>query len=287
MQLAYLLVLILLPNSAISEESTPCEDGSDCIAENSWHIGLAIGLGGRTNPLVDGDNIPLVVIPDIAYYAESVYFDNGELGWQFTPSTATSLEIFVAPNTEKANFSFWHTANILIPTTAFDSDITIDEPTQSPHRDSISIDEVSSRKWALDAGVRWQWYGDNHHISIALSRDVSGVYNGSHATVKYQYLTTFGDWKISLSPHLKWHSGALSNYYYGISEDDTEIGTLTYEARSGFQFGMSINSGYKINDDWQALFRVSGTQLHSGMTDSPLVEDNSIYSAFAGIAYRF
>lgn len=288
MLLCGLLILTLLSKSAMSEPSVQCDNDHPCIAENSWQIGIAIGLGGRTNPLVDADTIPLIIMPDIAYYAESAYFDNGELGWQFTPSSTTSVELFVSPNIEKANFSFWHSANLLAPASVLDSGNIIDgEPAQGPQQDQVSIDDVQSRKWALDAGVRWQWFAQNHRFSVSVAHDVTNVYEGAHASFKYQYLTQLGDWHMSLSPHVTWHSDGLSDYYYGVRVTDTPLSELTYKASGGFQYGFSLYSAYKIDDHWHGLVRARVTRLHSGMIESPLVEDSNVYSAFAGVAYRF
>ena len=77
-----------------------CDDGQDCIEQGEWQLGIALGAGVRTNPLVDGDNIPLVILPDIAWYGESAYFDNGEAGFQWTLNDTFAHEVFVAPNLE-------------------------------------------------------------------------------------------------------------------------------------------------------------------------------------------
>ena len=286
-----LLVLALFSIPANSEQTLVCDEDASCIAENSWKIGIAIGLGGRTNPLVDGDTIPLLIVPDIAYYAESAYFDNGELGWQLLPSPTTSIEFFVAPNFEQANFSFWHTANLLAPSSlnenSPDPGADGSEPPIGEQPDWISVDDIASRDWAFDAGFRWQWYSDNHHFSVSVAHDASKVYEDAHASIKYQYLTQLKGWHIRISPFLKWYSDGLTDYYYGISERDTQSGEFIYTASGGLQYGLSLYAAYKINANWHGLVRANLTQLHSGMTDSPLVEDNSIYTAFAGFAYRF
>ena len=49
----------------------------------TWHIAVGVGIGIATNPLHGGDDIPLIVLPDLAYYDEHLFFDNGVLGYTF------------------------------------------------------------------------------------------------------------------------------------------------------------------------------------------------------------
>ncbi|WP_395343193.1 MipA/OmpV family protein [Ningiella sp. W23] len=264
-----------------------CDDESFCIEQNSWQVGVAIGIGGRSNPLVDGDAIPYIILPDIAYYGESFYFDNAETGFQFYPSQRTSLEIYVVPNAERANFSFWHPSNIFIPAAGFES---VDDPealSGLSDDQTVSVNDVSTRKWALDAGLRVQWFDGAHNISASIAHDVSGVYQGLHATAQYVFTYTAQDWRLSLSPHVKWVSDELSNYYYGVGSEDTAFPELVYSADAGLQFGLNINGAFQIDEHWQWIATASYIKLHSGMSDSPLVENDYITSAFVGIAYRF
>ena len=47
----------------------------------SWRFGVALGYGERTNPLIQSDDIPIVVDLDIAWFGERWFFDNGDLGF--------------------------------------------------------------------------------------------------------------------------------------------------------------------------------------------------------------
>ena len=290
---AFLFALSAMSSSVV-QASEDCEANAACIEQDSWQIGVAIGIGGRTNPLVDGDTIPFILLPDIAWYGESAYFDNGELGYQWQPTANTSIEAFVVPNFEKANFSFWHVSNLLVPAAAYLNtsstppfQIIDDQQEVEPEDRRLSVDDIESRRWAFDAGVRWQWYRENHHIRLMMARDISSVYDGFHAALEYRYYSHIGDWKVTVAPQLAWKSKALTDYYYGIRSRDSVSQGLQYEASSGFQPGISVHASYPLNKKWHVLTRFSVTKLHEGMTDSPVVEDSTVYSAFAGVAYRF
>ena len=277
-----LLVSLIWSSVAIADD---CNDNDNCIAVNSWQIGIAAGIGGRTNPLVGGDDIPLIILPDIAWYGNSLYFDNGEFGWQWSHESF-SIETFVAPNTEKANFSFWHTSNIFIPAASipYAAPISGDE---TENTIELNIDQIASRKWALDGGIRWQWYGENQQFSVALVHDITSVHRGAQAILNYHYRVPYQDWRFSVNPQLRWVSDKLTDYYYGIDANDTENLALFYTGQAGFQWGVAINATYLVDKHWHWLFRLQTLQLHTGMTDSPIVKRSSTQTAFIGIAYRF
>ena len=283
---ASFLLLALSTRCAYAEQSV-CTDDDACIAPGSWQFGIALGLGGRTNPLVDGDTIPLIVLPDIAWYGETFYFDNGELGAQLARSEHSSVEWFITPNTQKANFTFWHTANILVPAASFTSTPGSESNPDPEAKIDLSVDEVS-RKWAFDTGVRWQWYSGNHHFRASVFTDISGVYKGTHASLEYRYRLYQNDsWLVSISPQITWMSTPLTEYYYGVRKTDTPDQDLLYSATGGVQWGVNTDARYKINAHWRVLVRAGITTLHNGMKDSPLVEDSHVATFFAGFAYRF
>ena len=49
--------------------------------ERSWHFNVALGYGQRSNPLVDGDDIDIYWLADLAWYGQRWFFDNGDIGF--------------------------------------------------------------------------------------------------------------------------------------------------------------------------------------------------------------
>lgn len=278
-------ILLLL----ISLGALACEEEQDCIDQNSWQFGLAIGLGMRTNPLIDGDNIPLIILPDIAWYGESAYFDNGELGFQWVDDNAFAFETFVTFDLERAFFSFWHPDNVLVPSFGFTSDIPESSPNfdQGQQTQRVSIDDIATRKWALNAGMRLHYRHAATEVTLSWQSDISNVHEGHKATLAYQYHWQWDQWRFLLAPRISWKSDNLINYYYGVSARDTVASNQFYTATGGFQPGLGFAASRPINDRWQWLIRADLQKLNSGMSDSPLVEQNNIRSIFVGAGYRF
>ncbi|BFT29413.1 MipA/OmpV family protein [Alteromonas sp. D210916BOD_24] len=286
--LLFLFIFVLFPSWALA-----CDNEAACIEEAKWSVGIAIGVGARTNPLVDGNSIPLVLLPDLAFYDEHVYFDNGELGYQWNTKSHTTTSLFLRPSVERAFFSFWDPANILIPSAAI-SDGNVPPSTPYPPDGEqgnepryISLDEISHRDWTLDTGVRVSWVRDSSDWSLTLAHDALGVYSGYSIEGQYQHYFHWGDWRLAANVMVTYKNNRLINYYYGIDQSDTDDESLWYQAPHSFQVSTGLFASKPINAQWRWLTRLQITAFDSGMSDSPLVSKRHIVNAFVGIGYRF
>jgi MipA family protein len=276
----------------INQPSFACDSGEQCIDANQWEVGLAVGLGGKSNPLVDGDNIPLILLPDIAWYGESAYFDNGELGWQWINTPHTAFVSYLNVDSERAFFSFLHPANIFSSngSISISPEPGLGQPGREPEIKEnldVSLDEIARRNWAIMAGARWYFYLADSEFHLAIEQDISGVHKGQKVEASFHYPWQYLDWQINLQANLIWKSADLVDYYYGVSARDGVDKSQFYQAKAGFQPSISITVAKPINKQWHWLAKASYQRLHNGMTDSPLVNENKVYSLFFGAAYRF
>ena len=64
----------MLVSQASADDSTRTERESRVanqqIDTQQWHLSINTGAGVITNPLHGGDNLPLLVLPEIAFYGE-------------------------------------------------------------------------------------------------------------------------------------------------------------------------------------------------------------------------
>lgn len=290
------LLLLFAPLSFACD--VPADDTVDespeagCVETSRWQIGVALGAGVRTNPLEDGDHIPLVVLPDIAWYGEKAYFDNGELGYQFIDTRQWGAEAYLTIDRERAFFSFWQPANVFVPDLGFAADTpALSGPAISAEpefaRPSVSIDRVASRDWALHAGARVRWYSGSHGLRASWEEDVSNTHDGSKAVFSYSYATEYQGWQFAISPSLIWKSDRLVNYYYGLSSRDNLPLNQFYVAQGGWQPALSVRVVKPLSKRWQFLMFSSYQRLHSSMRNSPLVRSGNIRSIFIGAGYTF
>ena len=277
------LLCLFVPSATLA-----CSGDETCIEKRSWHLGIALGVGVKTNPLVDGDNIPLIILPDIAWYAEQAYFDNGELGYQWLNQSKFAFETFLQLDRESAFFSFLHPANILAPREGF----TPASPDQSVGDTQISlrnlsIDEIASRKWAINGGIRGHYFLSSGEWQLSFQQDISNVHQGQQVGLEYSHRWLWGNFKLGLRIGADWKSNRLIDYYYGVSERDTVLRELYFSGKSGWQPYLSISAQKPINENWSWLANIGYRALPDSLTKSPLVEQDNVSNVFLGIAYRF
>ena len=289
MFLRFLLSLFL--TTSCLQSALACDNKLLCIEEDNWSVGIAFGAGARTNPLVDGDAIPLIVLPDVAWYSDNAYFDNGEFGYQLQLDNEVTAETFVRTNAERAYFVFWHPSNLLIPLESLTDGALPPSPSpgegEVPEPRYISVNDIANRRWTVDAGVRLNWFRDTSRWSFSVVHDALGVYSGYSINGGYQRDFFYKDWTFSTNLSVSYKSDNLIDYYYGISERDTSDQSLWYEASHSIQFTAGLFVSKQINQHWYWLGRYQLTTLGSGMSDSPLVSKRQVTNVFFGIGYRF
>ncbi|XOV79763.1 MAG: MipA/OmpV family protein [Aestuariibacter sp.] len=270
-----------------------------CADVGELELSVAFGAGVRTNPLHTGDNLPLVVVPDIAWYDEHFYLDNTEIGYQWLSSNEFTFETFVSLNGERGHFSRGHASNFFITDGSPGASVIEDgegaepSPTQ-PGQESmgrqtsfLGIDDVAKRDWAIDAGMRLHWYWQENELSIAAYQDVSSVHQGQQLALSYKRSTSLGKWRISSALGITWKSQKLLNYYYGIDERDNVNARWFYKADSGFFPSVRLSVSRELSEHWRLFTYIKYTHLDDAMTESPLVEENETMTVFGGVTYRF
>jgi len=135
---------------------------NDCTLVGQWDFSLGFGWGKHTNPLYDGKDTPLYVVPSLRYYGEKLYFDDGVLGYTFFDSPNISISVIAQLNGHAASFYRWHPSNIVLSnrqlaSSAEELDSRYTEGVTGPER-KISINDVSKRRWAADAGVQFNYF---------------------------------------------------------------------------------------------------------------------------------
>lgn len=90
------LCLFIISLFSLSAWAHPYCEERECIPVGEWDLGLALGYGQKSNPLRHQDDIPLYVIPSIAYYGENWFFDNGNLGLTLAESENYTINLVTA-----------------------------------------------------------------------------------------------------------------------------------------------------------------------------------------------
>lgn len=317
-QCILLLAVLLAPwalTASAREAQTGCES-TYCFGSSDLDISLGVGYGKRTNPLHFSDDRTLILLPDLAWYGESFYLDNTEVGYQWIQEASFAFETFFTLNKSNRDFQDEHPSSFNLDgsqildsaeeeLTSGDSPVVSEDPSDSDNNSEsggdssrqqqgikLSPDDVTDRDFAIDFGARVHWYQGDNEWSAAVFHDASGTYKGARAKLLYRNMWQVQEWKIVTSASLEWKSADLLDYYYGIDANDFKDNNIQnqqfhYDAKSGWFSRIGVTANRNITDNWRWLMHVSYNHLPGAMVDSPLVDKDYTITTFAGVTYRF
>lgn len=320
MKQIYLIVLLTMTTfsasssevagvAAIESSLNLNQDNINFAEIGQWNLSIGLGIGKRSNPLFDGKDTPLYLLPAISYYGENIYFDDGVLGYSYEITPQLYVSIITQLNAHAANFSQWHPSNFLLSSSSevitspeFDKDdattsITSDDVDNTPRTNEevantpISVSQLNKRHWALDAGIQVNYFTQqNIMLQLNLLTDISGIYNGMNGQLKLEKtwnISAIKPLSIKLSSSLDWYSDKLAIYYYGISDKDNKMLAAHYSPTNGNNITLGVTANYQLSNKWRAALAYRTTSLGTSITRSPMVQESQSNTFFIGAIYNF
>ena len=248
-------------------------------SESNWRLGVGLGWGERTNPLIFSLDLPILVDFDIAWFGERFFFDNGDIGYTFLNGEKLSTNFVVRYNSDRAFFGKTESGFITV-------DIDPDQGIPI-----VTRFQVPDRDYAIEAGVEILSSGPWGNIQASLFHDISSAHDGFELDVNYGYGLRSKRWYIEPSVGVSFKSAELNNYYWGFVDESFDFGQdvrlPTYEASSGFNMRTRIAASYYFSRHWAFTAVAEYERINNEANNSPIVTDDEVIGYFAGIRYRF
>jgi outer membrane protein len=279
-----LFINLIATNLAHAQQYAATDNFSEQhIAIKQWHLSLNTGVGVITNPLHGGDNIPLILIPRVAFYAEQWFFDNGRLGYSFIQSPTHHLNMVSELNTESRFFIDWHLNNIFTAQNNALNSQRVEHANTLPAK-YANINDIHTRHVALDAGIAYHYVSEGHVLSAQALHDVTRVYRGFRGALQWQFHAQIS--KLTLKPTLgiNYKSAQLNNYFYGLNAGETQFGKI--DVGSSWQPYAKINARWPLNKANSLRFHAAYYD-YSAMDGSPLFERTYSMTVFIGLEHTF
>jgi len=253
--------------------------------ERRWRLGAAFGYGERTNPLIQSEDIPVIVDLDIAWFGKRWFFDNGDVGFTMLdgPRSTTSLVarlnsdrvFFGKTNTKYVNFAYVGKGTIE-PLPA--SDFAAPEP--------VAVD-VPDRDYAIELGVESLIDGEWGEATLSAFHDVSGTHGGYELSAYYSRRWTVGRLTLAPTVGVSYKSADLNDYYWGVHADEANLALPEYHAGGGFGFEGGLVTNYYLTRHLRLALSVNYERLVDDVAESPLSEDDYVLGYFSGLAWTF
>src|SRR6202166_5021480 len=130
MGIAAAAVLLLFCSGATPAEEGCAASSDDCVPVGGWSLSVALGAGVRTNPLVHGQDIPLVVVPQFSYYGKRFFIDNLDPGVTVFEGASNGLMLLASRGYDRFFFYRSDLQNIIFGATP--AGVGIDVSATSP-----------------------------------------------------------------------------------------------------------------------------------------------------------
>ena len=263
---------ILFLAADLSEAADP---QANDYSESRWQIGIALGYGLRTNPLIQSDDIPIIVDLDISWFGDHFFFDNGDLGLTFLDNEYITTSLVARVNSDRVFFGRTNTKFVTVGFASANAPLS-DERVTIPDRD-----------YAAELGVELLADGLWGFLQMAAFHDVSGTHEGYELEFDYGYGWRNQRFYIEPSFGLSYKSEDLKNYYWGVPEENVSGTSLAYTAGSGVNAFARLRCSYQITRNWSFSFVGEVERMNDAAAGSPIVEDQQVFGYFAGFGYRF
>jgi outer membrane protein len=242
--------------------------------ESRWRLGVALGYGLRTNPLVQSDDIPIIVDIDIAWFGDHFFFDNGDLGLTFVDNEYITTSLVGRINSDRVFFGRTNTKFVAIDLAG------------QPLSSVVQL-TVPDRDYAGELGLELLTDGRWGQLQLTAYHDVSGTHEGYEVEFDYGYGWRNQRFYIEPSFGLSFKSEDLNNYYWGVRADETNAALPGYTAGSGINIFARLQFSYQISRNWMFSFVGEVERLNEEAAGSPIVEEQNVFGYFAGFGYRF
>ncbi|HOY22425.1 MAG TPA: MipA/OmpV family protein [Cellvibrio sp.] len=254
-------------------------------SDSQWQLSLGLGAGIRTNPVMDNDDIPLVVIPQVSYQGEHFFIQNLDFGYTLLQDEKQQLNLLITPSYDQVFFNKWDINNF-IERSGLALDSSKDNPTVEATNRAIDKRLLHKRRMGGLAGLEYSHSLGGLDIQLQLLTEVTQYYNGTEARVAVSKAINLGKHDVKLTLGTNWQDEKTHNYFYGLPTQEA-LNHAPYNAAAGFTSLLRFDWSYQLDEHWSLRFFTSYRHLSSSISDSPLVTSNNVITAFAGGVYHF
>jgi MipA family protein len=248
-----------------------CEQASaECVAVGGWNFSAALGAGVRTNPLLHGQDLPLVIVPQVSYYGERFFLDNLDLGYTLLDDKVSTVSLVASPGYDRVFFYRADLQNIFVG--GFGSGASIDGPGEAqriPPR---------SRHVTYLAGPEWtfKYHGISGQLDVL--QEVTGE-RGEEIRAAIGVPTVLKKGTLTANAGFTWKSAAIVNYFYGAPG--------IYQGGAAFDPFLKVRYTLPLSSKWRFNAFAQYEHLSNAIADSPIIAERYVATIFIGAVYAY
>lgn len=262
-----LMCAVLAPGAALAQSARAERD-------SAWRLGIALGYGERSNPLIQSRDIPVAVDLDIAWFGKRFFFDNGDVGFTFLDRPLGTASLVTRVNSDRVFFGKTNTRFVSVG------------PTGSPLSQPTTVNPPS-RRFAIETGIEYLLDGTWGRMALSGFQDVSGTHQGFDLDLEFAYPAYGRRWTVEPTLMLRYKSKRLNDYYWGVRPDEANAALPAYRAGDGLNWQAGLRGAYYYSRNLRLVASFNYERLNPAAARSPLVEQHAVLGYFGGFAYSF
>jgi outer membrane protein len=265
-----------LGGAPLANADDDCKGPSnDCVAVGRWNFSVELGAGVRSNPLTNGKNIPLVVIPQFSYYGKRFFIDNLDLGFSLAESAANTFSLITTPGYDRVYFYRSDLQNFFI---GFPANSSTPAEVSSDAPGAVKVAPPAPRITYL-GGLEWTFKSGRVSSQLDLLHDITGQNSGDEIRGAIGIPLFESRGTLSTNIGFTWKSSALVNYYYGVSG--------LYQGGAALDPFLKMGYTLPLSKKWRLNAFVEYEKLGNAIADSPIVAERHVATGFLGAIYTF
>lgn len=272
------LPMLFLGPTAIADEQA-VDDPS------GWQVAIGIGAGVRTNPVMDNNDIPLILVPQINYQGENFFIQNLDFGYTLYENRTQQINAFVTPSYDQVFFNSWDANNFVADTQSSMVSKT-DIATVEKVDHNIDKRKLHERRMAALAGFEYSLAYQGLDFQLQALHEITGYYSGEEVRLALTKDIVAGKHDVKLTLGANWQSAKTLDYFYGVNAQEAPE-QYAYSPSSGVTTLLRFDWNYQIDEHWSLRLLTSYKHLSEPILNSPLTTNNNVITAFAGGVYHF
>jgi MipA family protein len=277
-----MLVVAAPAKAAIDDDDCKGPSG-DCIAVGKWNFSVALGAGVRTNPLVGGQDIPLIIIPQVSYYGKRFFLDNLDVGFSLAENKSNTLALVASPGYDRVFFYRSDLQNIFVGELTPLPGAQEYGPIRYSRVSSTTPDAMQfparPRRITYLAGPEWTFELGSLSGQLDVLHEITAQDHGTEVRAALGLPLIESKGSLTVNFGFTWKSASIVNYYYG------EPGI--YQGCSALDPFVKLGYTVPVTGRWRFDAFAQYERLGSAIADSPIVAERYVATAFVGTIYKF
>lgn len=222
-------------------------------------IGVGLGVVGRSSPYRDYSGVVAQPIPAITYIGERFQILGPGLGVGLAGSGKTRLA-----------------ATLSYRIGVYDEEDSAYLTGMGDRRDTALLGlGLQAELWGgLEGGLGYQ-------------HDVLNQIGGGTARLSLGKTFQWGFARITPKVGLNWLSATMSNYDYGVSEEQARPGRPAYDTGDTWSPEIGLGAFLEITRNWLLIGSLGAEFLDSNVRSSPIVSEDTVLKGFFAVNYVF